>query len=107
MNYRQAIVQDKLPGSLIIVGGGPIGMEFAYVYRSYGVDVTVIEMLPHVLPNEDEEVADVVAKAFRKDGVRLLENTRTESVQIEGRGVKVVVKTRGRARTKPSSPTRC
>ncbi|MCO6451294.1 MAG: dihydrolipoyl dehydrogenase [Caldilineales bacterium] len=92
LNYRQAIVQDKLPDSLVIVGGGPIGMEFAYVYRAYGVDVTVIEMLPHVLPNEDVEVVDVVSKAFRKDGVRLLENTRTESVKTDESGVKVTVK---------------
>ncbi|RUA16741.1 MAG: dihydrolipoyl dehydrogenase, partial [Clostridia bacterium] len=57
VTYRQAIVQDKLPESIVIVGAGPIGMEFAYVYNTYGVKVTVVEMLPHVLPNEEPEVA--------------------------------------------------
>ncbi|MCW5861410.1 MAG: dihydrolipoyl dehydrogenase [Caldilineales bacterium] len=92
LTYRQAIVQDALPKSLIVVGAGPIGMEFAYVYRAYGVEVTVVEMLPHVLPNEDDEVAEVVAKAFRKQGVRLFENTRTESVEVGAEGVRVGLK---------------
>jgi dihydrolipoamide dehydrogenase len=92
LTYRQAIVQDALPQSLVIVGAGPIGMEFAYVYRAYGVEVTVVEMLPHILPNEDDEVAEVVAKAFRKQGVRLFENTRTESVEVGAEGVSVGLK---------------
>ncbi len=92
LTYRQAIIQDKTPKSLIVVGAGPIGMEFAYVYRAYGVEVTVVEMLPHVLPNEDDEVAEVVAKAFRKLGVRLFENTRTESVETGRDGVRVQLK---------------
>ncbi len=69
LTYRQAIVQEELPESIVIVGAGPIGMEFAYVYNAYGVDVTVVEMLPHALPNEEPEVADVVAKAFRKQKI--------------------------------------
>lgn len=92
LTYRQAIVQDKLPRSLVVVGAGPIGMEFAYVYRAYGVEVTVVEMLPHVLPNEDDEVAEVVAKAFRKQGLRLFENTRTENVEVGTDGVRVQLK---------------
>lgn len=92
LTYRQAIVQDKTPKSLIVVGAGPIGMEFAYVYRAYGVEVTVVEMLPHILPNEDDEVAEVVAKAFRKQGLRLFENTRTESVETGPDGVRVQLK---------------
>ncbi len=92
LTYRQAIVQDKLPGSIVVVGAGPIGMEFAYVYNAYGVQVTVVEMLPHILPNEDDEVADVVAKAFRKQGLRLLDNTRTESVSVTAKGVQLSLK---------------
>lgn len=97
LTYRQAIVQEKLPRSLIIVGAGPIGMEFAYVYRAYGVEVTVVEMLPHVLPNEDDEVAEVVAKAFRKQGIRLFENTRTEQVEADADGVRVTLKNQATA----------
>ena len=92
LNYRQAIVQRDLPARFAIVGAGPIGMEFAYVYRSYGVEVTVIEMLPHILPNEDSDAAAVVAKAFRKAGVRLLEGTRTERVEATESGVVLHVK---------------
>ncbi len=92
LTYRQAIVQDKLPGSLLVVGAGAIGMEFAYVYNAYGVDVTVVEMLPHVLPNEDEDVADVVAKSFKKQGIRTLANTRTDTVEVTEAGVNVSLK---------------
>lgn len=92
LTYRQAIVQERLPSSLVIVGAGPIGMEFAYVYRSYGVEVSVVEMLPHVLPNEDDDIAAVVAKAFRKQGIRLYPHTRTERITVEDGGVQVALK---------------
>ncbi len=92
VTYRQAIVQDDLPERIVIVGAGPIGMEFAYVYNAYGVEVTVVEMLPHILPNEEPEVAAVVAKAFRKYGVKLLEGTRTEKIEVTDEGVTVRVK---------------
>ncbi len=92
VTYRQAIVQDELPESIVIVGAGPIGMEFAYVYNSYGVKVTVVEMLPHVLPNEEPEVAQVVAKSFHKQGIRLLAGTRTEKIEVNDNGVTVGVK---------------
>ncbi len=91
LTYRHAIVQKKLPKRLVIVGAGPIGMEFAYVYNAYGVEVTVVEMLPHVLPNEDPEVAEVVAKAFRKYGVKLLAGTRTEAIEVVDDGVRINV----------------
>ncbi len=92
ITYRQAIVQDELPQRMIIVGAGPIGMEFAYVFNAYGVDVTVVEMLPHVLPNEEPEVAAVVAKAFHKYGITLLEGTRTEAIETTETGVRIRVK---------------
>jgi len=92
VTYRQAIVQDELPESLLVVGAGPIGMEFAYVYNSYGVKVTVVEMLPHILPNEEPEVAQVVAKDFHKQGIRLLAATRTEGIDVRDNGVSVRVK---------------
>ena len=92
VTYRQAIVQDDLPESIVIVGAGPIGMEFAYVYNTYGVQVTVVEMLPHVLPNEEPEVAQVVAKDFHKQGIRLLAGTRTEAIDVQEDRVVVHVK---------------
>ena len=92
LTYRQAIVQKDVPRSLVIVGAGPIGMEFAFIYRSYGTEVTVVEMLPHVLPNEDEEIAAVVDKAFRKQGVALRPHTRTEKVTVQADGVEIALK---------------
>lgn len=92
MGYRQAIVQQQAPKKALIVGAGPIGMEFAYVWRSYGAEVTVIEMLPQVLPLEDDEVSAEVAKAFKKMGVNVLTSTRTEGAARTADGVQVKVK---------------
>jgi len=92
ITYREAIVQKELPESIVIVGAGPIGMEFAYVYNAYGVKVTVVEMLPHALPNEEPDVASVVVKAFSKQKIRILANTRTENVDVKKDSVDVTVK---------------
>ncbi len=89
---RQALELTAVPKRLVVVGAGAIGMEFAYVFRSYGADVTVIEMLPHVLPLEDDDTAAEVAKAFKKQGIKTLVNTRTEGVDLTADGVTVRVK---------------
>jgi dihydrolipoamide dehydrogenase len=89
---RQALELTTVPRRLVIVGAGAIGMEFAYLFRAYGADVTVIEMLPHVLPLEDDETAAEVAKAFKKQGIKTLVNTRTEAVEPAADGVTVRVK---------------
>ncbi len=92
ITYRQALELTAVPNRLIIVGAGAIGMEFAYVFRAYGAEVTVIEMLPHVLPLEDDDTAAEVARAFKKAGIKMLVNTRTEGVETTDTGVKVHVK---------------
>jgi dihydrolipoamide dehydrogenase len=89
---REALELTEVPKRLIVVGAGAIGMEFAYVFRAYGADVTVIEMLPHVLPLEDEDTAAEVARAFKRQGINLLANTRTEAVEAGDAGVSVRVK---------------
>ena len=81
----------KLPESFIIIGACTIGMEFATVWNSYGVDVTVVEMLPHILPLEDDEAAKEVEKAFLKRGVKLLEGHKVESIAVDQKGVNVTV----------------
>ena len=95
VTYWEAILQEKLPQSAVIIGAGAIGMEFATVWNSYGVDVTVVEMLPHVLPLEDEEAAAEVAKAYTKRGVKLLVGHKVEAVEATGTGVKVTVSAAG------------
>ena len=89
---REALELTTVPKRLVVVGAGAIGMEFAYVFRAYGAEVTVIEMLPHVLPLEDDETAAEVAKAFKKQGIKTLVNTRTEGVDLTADGVTVRVK---------------
>jgi dihydrolipoamide dehydrogenase len=91
LTYHEAILQEKLPRSVIIIGAGAIGMEFATVWSGYGVDVTVVEMLPQVLPLEDPEAAAEVAKAFTKRGIRMLTGHKVDSVEATETGVKVKV----------------
>ncbi len=92
IQYRDAVVLKEVPQKLIVVGSGAIGMEFSYVYSTYGADVTVIEMLDTILPLEDAEVAAEVHKVFTKKGVKIHTSTRTEKVEIGEDGVTVTVK---------------
>ena len=92
IQYRDAVVLSEVPQKLIVVGSGAIGMEFSYVYSTYGADVTVIEMLDTILPLEDAEVAAEVHKVFTKKGVKIHTSTRTEKVEIGEDGVTVTVK---------------
>jgi dihydrolipoamide dehydrogenase len=91
ITYHEAILQETLPKSVVIIGAGAIGMEFATIWNAYGVDVTIVEMLPHVLPLEDEDAAAEVAKAFAKRGVKILAGHKVEAVEATGEGVKVTV----------------
>jgi dihydrolipoamide dehydrogenase len=89
ISYIEAILAEETPKSLIIIGGGVIGVEFAYMWVNYGVDVTIIEMLPHLLPNEEPEVSDVLEKAYKKLGVKFHLNTRVEKVETTESGARV------------------
>lgn len=91
ISYVEAILTDSPPKSVIIVGGGAIGMEFAYTWVNYGVDVTILEMLPHLLPNEEPEVSEVVEKAYKKLGVKFHLNTRVDKVEKSDNGVRVAL----------------
>ena len=82
-----AMLLKKVPEKMTIVGSGAIGMEFAYFYNAFGADVTVIEMLPSVLPVEDKEISDVVAREFRKRGIKMFVDTKTEDVVVKGEKV--------------------
>jgi dihydrolipoamide dehydrogenase len=98
VTYLEAILQEELPRSVIIIGAGAIGMEFATVWNSYGVHVTIVEMLPHVLPLEDEEAASEVAKAYSKRGLQVLTGHRVDSVEATDAGVIVTVSADGQTK---------
>ncbi len=89
ITYRHALELTQVPKSIAIVGSGPIGLEFGYVFRAYGAEVTIIEMLPAVAPLEDEEVSATLAKEYNKLGIKLMTNTRVESVTKVAGGVEV------------------
>ncbi|MGC9356515.1 MAG: dihydrolipoyl dehydrogenase [Anaerolineae bacterium] len=91
LTAREALERRELPESAIIVGAGPIGLEFATVWSAYGTQVTVVEMLEHVLPNDDEEAAAELARYLRRQKIKTLTSTRVESVEIGEVGVRVEV----------------
>ena len=72
INSRHALGLQQLPASAVIVGAGPIGVEFAYLWHSYGVEVTVLELLPRAVPNEDEEISQQLERAFSREGINVL-----------------------------------
>jgi dihydrolipoamide dehydrogenase len=91
VTYSEAILQTKLPKSVVIIGGGAIGVEFATVWSSYGTQVTIVEMLPRIVPLEDEEVSSELSKAFQKRGIQVLTGTKVLSVTPTAEGVQVKV----------------
>jgi len=91
VTYEEQIMEDKLPASVIIAGAGAVGVEFAYIMRNYGVDVTMVEFLDRILPLEDAEISAELAKAFKKLGIKVMTATRVDSIEERGDGVAVVV----------------
>ena len=96
VTYWEAILQDKLPKSVVVIGSGAIGVEFSTVWNSYGVDVTVVEMLPRLVPLEDEEISKELEKEFKKRGIKSMTGHKVESVEATATGVKVKVSADGK-----------
>ncbi len=84
VTYEEQIMARELPGSIVIAGAGAIGMEFGYVMKNYGVDVTIVEFLGRALPNEDAEVSKEIEKQFKKLGIKIMTGTKVESIKDEG-----------------------
>jgi len=93
IGYRQAMVLPEQPKSMVVVGSGAIGVEFAYFYNSIGTKVTVVEFLDNIVPVEDEEVSKQLLKSFKKAGIEIMTKSTVESVDTSGAGCKVQVKT--------------
>jgi dihydrolipoamide dehydrogenase len=99
VTYLEAITQERLPKSVIIIGAGAVGVEFATVWNAYGAQVTIVEMLPSLLPMEDEEIGKELKKAFDKRGIQSLVGHKVEAVESTGMGVRVAVSVDGKETT--------
>ena len=95
ITYIEGILTENLPKKVAIIGGGVIGVEFAYMWSNYGVEITIIEMLPRLLPREDPEVSKILERAYKKLGVKILTNTMVDSLDTQGEGVKLTLKDSG------------
>jgi dihydrolipoamide dehydrogenase len=94
IGYREAMTLEKQPASMVVVGSGAIGSEFAYFYHSIGTKVTLIEVLPNIVPVEDEEVSKALERSFKKSGMKVMTGVSVESVDTTGNGCKVLIKTK-------------
>ena len=95
IGYREAMGLPKQPKKMIIVGSGAIGVEFAYFYNSMGTEVTVVEYLDRILPVEDKDISNQLAKSFKKSGINLMTCSEVISSETKGKGVKLQVKSSG------------
>ena len=99
LTYHQALELTELPTSMIIVGAGAIGMEFAHIFHSYGCEVTLVEMLPHVLPLEDEEISLEMEKQIKRVGIKVKTDTKVDAVETGDEGVTLTVSQTGQRET--------
>lgn len=84
IGYREAMTLPQKPNRMVVVGSGAIGSEFAFFYQSIGVEVTLVEFMPAILPNEDEETSSTIARCFKKMGMKVMTSSSVESVAVEG-----------------------
>jgi dihydrolipoamide dehydrogenase len=94
IGYRKAMILDKKPESMVVVGSGAIGVEFAYFYNAIGTKVTIVEFLPTLVPVEDEEVSKQLERSFKKAGIEIMTSSEVTSVDKSGKKCKVTVKTK-------------
>jgi len=95
ISSREALALTAMPARIIVVGAGPIGLEFAHIFRSYGAEVTLVEMLPRIAPLEDEEISKELTRAFGRRDIKIHTDTRVEKVEMGEQGVRVTVSTPG------------
>lgn len=93
IGYRKAMTLEKQPKSMVVVGSGAIGVEFAYFYNSIGTKVTIVEFMDRIVPVEDEEVSKALEKIYKKSGITIMTSSEVTKVDTKGAGCKVTVKT--------------
>ena len=91
VTYREVIVDEQVPGRVVIVGGGATGIEFAYLYNVYGAQVTLVEFLPRILPKEDEEISQALSRALGSQGIRLLTGASVTAVAVQDGTARVTI----------------
>lgn len=91
VTYEEQIMEDKVPGTMIIAGASAIGVEFAYILSNYGTEVTIVEFMDRIVPLEDEEVSAELHKQYTRRGIKILTSTKVEKIEDTGKNVKVTV----------------
>ncbi|HEY3876277.1 MAG TPA: dihydrolipoyl dehydrogenase [Candidatus Kapabacteria bacterium] len=91
LSSTEAMIMDHIPESMTVIGAGAIGMEFAYFYQSFGTKISVVEMMPNILPVEDTDVSVELEKIYKKQGYQIFTNTKVNNVKVEKKGVKVEI----------------
>jgi len=99
MNTTQALEIDEVPGSVIIIGGGAYGVEFASLFRSFGSEVSVVEKAPRLIPRDDKDISRYLERAFKKRGIKTFTDAKVESVSNAGSGVGVEITKKGEKQT--------
>lgn len=94
IGYREAMTLEKMPSKMVVVGSGAIGVEFAYFYKSIGVDVTIVEYMSNIVPVEDEDVSKQLARSFKKSGINIMTDSEVTNVDTSGKNCVVTVKTK-------------
>ena len=91
ISSTEAMILKEVPKSLLIIGAGAIGVEFAYFYNALGTKVTLVEMLPRILPIEDHEVSDLLARSFKKSGIQILTESKVSSLKVTSEGIEATI----------------
>lgn len=99
VSYREAILRETSPAQVLIIGGGAIGMEFAYLWRSYGAEVTIIEKLDRLLPTQEADVSRELERAYRRAGIKFYTSADLKKVNSSSAGVEVIIKREGKELT--------
>jgi dihydrolipoamide dehydrogenase len=94
IGYREAMTLPQLPKTMVVVGSGAIGSEFAFFYQSIGVQVTLVEFMPNIVPNEDDDVSAQISRSFRKMGMKVMTSSSVEKVDIDGDVCHVTIQTK-------------
>ena len=94
IGYREAMTLKSMPKKMVVVGSGAIGVEFAYFYNAMGVEVTVVEYMPNIVPVEDLDISKQLQRSFKKSGIKVMTNSSVEKVNVTGNGCEVIVKTK-------------